>query len=208
MLTKILLTAEFLALYFLLPLSFALLTDISPVAVLLPLAVIQYIIIRYGKNAEKKLLFHLRGLKSEAGRIILVFISVSVCLLIFTSVSYPDSLFSLPAQRPAVWILIMILYPLLSVMPQEIIFRGYIFHRYRRLIPNERDLLHISAWAFSFAHIIYFHPVSLLLSLGGGYLFGITYKRTGSLLIAGIEHSLYGCMIFTIGLGRFFYGGR
>jgi hypothetical protein len=31
---------------------------------------------------------------------------------------------------------------------------------------------------------------------------------TGSLLTSSIEHALYGCWLFTVGLGQFFYHGR
>lgn len=61
------------------------------------------------------------------------------------------------------------------------------------------------AWVFSFGHIIYYHPFSLLATLVGGYLFAYTYWKSRSLLAASMEHALYGCFLYTIGLGRFFY---
>lgn len=56
-------------------------------------------------------------------------------------------------------------------------------------------------------HIIFRNPVAPLLTLPGGYLFATTYTRTRSLLITGIEHALYGDLVFTIGLGIYFYKG-
>ncbi|MHB1155946.1 MAG: hypothetical protein ACYC26_03800 [Phycisphaerales bacterium] len=37
------------------------------------------------------------------------------------------------------------------------------------------------------------------------WMFTRTYQRTGSLLLAGIEHALYGDLLFTIGLGHYLY---
>ncbi len=47
----------------------------------------------------------------------------------------------------------------------------------------------------------------VLYPLLGGVLFAKTYEETGSLIISGIEHALYGGFIFTIGLGKHFYYG-
>ncbi|HXB22539.1 MAG TPA: hypothetical protein VNV88_14225 [Candidatus Solibacter sp.] len=41
----------------------------------------------------------------------------------------------------------------------------------------------------------------------GGLLFALTYQQSGSLLLACIEHAIFGNFIFTIGLGQFFYHG-
>jgi membrane protease YdiL (CAAX protease family) len=101
----------------------------------------------------------------------------------------------------------MVIYPLLSVYPQELIYRAFLFHRYTRQLKNEKNIIHLSAIAFSFGHIIYFHPLSIILTLFGGYLFAWTYSRTHSLLAVSFEHALYGCLLYAIGLGRFFYTG-
>ena len=47
--------------------------------------------------------------------------------------------------------------------------------------------------------------ISLVLSTVGGLLFGATYLRTRSVLLASVEHTLYGCAIFTVGLHEYFY---
>jgi membrane protease YdiL (CAAX protease family) len=41
----------------------------------------------------------------------------------------------------------------------------------------------------------------------GGLLFAWTYDRTRSALVAGLQHAAFGCYIFTIGLGWYFYYG-
>ena len=46
-----------------------------------------------------------------------------------------------------------------------------------------------------------------LWTLPAGFLFACTYRKHDSVLLAAIEHGLYGAMVFTIGLGMFFYHG-
>jgi hypothetical protein len=41
----------------------------------------------------------------------------------------------------------------------------------------------------------------------GGVLFSKTWEDTGSLFLVSLEHALYGCWIFTLGLGEWFYEG-
>jgi hypothetical protein len=43
------------------------------------------------------------------------------------------------------------------------------------------------------------------MTLLGGTLFAFTYHRTRSLLACSVEHALYGCFVFTIGLEQLFY---
>jgi uncharacterized protein len=65
----------------------------------------------------------------------------------------------------------------------------------------------MSAVAFSFAHIIFRNPIAVGFTLIGGVLFAWRYAVTGSLLTSSFEHALYGCWMFTIGLGEYFYKG-
>jgi membrane protease YdiL (CAAX protease family) len=101
----------------------------------------------------------------------------------------------------------MVLYPLLSVCPQGIIYRGFFFARYRELFPSGMALLLASAAVFSFSHIIFRNPWSVLLTFIAGLLFAWRYEATGSLLAGNLEHALYGCYMFTVGLGALFYHG-
>jgi membrane protease YdiL (CAAX protease family) len=62
-----------------------------------------------------------------------------------------------------------------------------------------------SAMLFGFVHIIFGSWISIALTAAGGVLFGMTYRKSGSLLLACLEHALFGDFIFTIGIGRYFY---
>jgi len=43
--------------------------------------------------------------------------------------------------------------------------------------------------------------------VAGGWLFGGTYRRSRSLGLVCLEHALYGDLIFTVGLGQYFFHG-
>lgn len=116
--------------------------------------------------------------------------------------------FLLPRERPILWLAILLLYPLLSALPQELIFRVFIFHRYRVLFPGRWALPVMSAAVFALAHLVLGNWMALLLSLAGGLLFAYTYARTRSLGLVTLEHGLWGDWIFTLGMGRYFYGGH
>jgi len=120
----------------------------------------------------------------------------------------PHLLLDLPRQRPAIWLLIVLLYPLLSVYPQELIYRTYFFHRYDTLFPRKWLLLTFSALTFGYGHIVYHNWIAVGLAAAGGATFVVTYERSRSTLLVSIEHSLFGCLLFTLGLGRFFYSGH
>jgi membrane protease YdiL (CAAX protease family) len=119
----------------------------------------------------------------------------------------PQYLFSLILERPLIWILVIFLYPLLSVYPQEIIYRTYFFHRYEQLFPNKLVFYTVNALLFGYMHIIFHNWVAVILTIIGGFLFALTYNRSRSTLLVSLEHSLFGLLIFTIGLGEFFYKG-
>jgi membrane protease YdiL (CAAX protease family) len=119
----------------------------------------------------------------------------------------PERVLELPRRRPEMWLAIMLFYPLLSALPQELIFRALFFRRYGVLFPEERVALAVNATVFSFAHLFYQNPVAIGLTLVGGVIFAWSYMRTGSFLLVLILHALAGQIIFTSGLGIYFYHG-
>lgn len=128
-------------------------------------------------------------------------------LTAFTLLVAPDKLLSFPAERPLLWLLVMVLYPILSVIPQEIAFRQFFFTRYGALFPSPRLMVAASGLAFGFAHVLLSNWVAVVLSAIGGLFFAATYQKRRSLALVIVEHALYGCFLFTIGLGYFFYSG-
>jgi membrane protease YdiL (CAAX protease family) len=64
-----------------------------------------------------------------------------------------------------------------------------------------------SALAFGYAHIVLHNWPSVLLSTIGGVLFASSYRRSQSTLLVAVEHAIYGCFVFSVGLGGLFYAG-
>ncbi|TYP93781.1 CAAX protease self-immunity [Fodinibius salinus] len=143
--------------------------------------------------------------KSISKSFLIRFPLVAITLVAITAVAQPDQFLAFPSNRPFVWMVVMLLYPLLSALPQEFIFRSFFFHRYAHLIKVKYGTILASAAAFSFLHIIYDNWWAVALSFIGGLLFGLTYKRTKSLYWVTVEHAIYGCLVFTLGMGNYFY---
>ena len=118
-----------------------------------------------------------------------------------------DILFSLVRRNTGLWLAIMIGYPVASVYPQEIIFRAFFFHRYRPVFRERWMIVAASAAAFAWVHIIFGNPLAVALTLPGGVIFAYRYLKTESTLVVSAEHALYGCLIFTVGIGGYFYAG-
>ncbi len=119
---------------------------------------------------------------------------------------FGDTLFmSFVLARPDIWALVMCLYPIFSALPQEIIGRTFFFHRYGEIFRSEGAMIAASTLSFAFMHIIFQNWIALVFCLVGGYLFSHTYAKTRSLTAVWLEHSVYGCLIFTSGLGFFFF---
>jgi membrane protease YdiL (CAAX protease family) len=117
----------------------------------------------------------------------------------------PGLFLNLPRSNPRLWILVMILYPVLSVYPQGIIYRAFMFERYRDLFGPPWAIVLASAFAFTYVHIVFRNKLALGLTLLGGVLFAIRFLQTDSLFVTSFEHALYGCFMFTVGVGRSFH---
>jgi membrane protease YdiL (CAAX protease family) len=112
-----------------------------------------------------------------------------------------ESLFNVILNKPKLWIFILFVYSMFSVYPQELIFRTFFFKRYRTLFINTNFLIFINAIVFSLAHLFFKNTLVIVLTFLGGILFAITYHKTNSTLLVSIEHAIYGCWLFTVGMG-------
>ena len=150
-----------------------------------------------------------RGMElGEAKSVLVMFAGVGIIVTAFVSQRFPDEFLSLPLNRPVMWSRLMVLYPILSVVAQELIYRTFFFHRYGPLFGNDRWLMIlVNAAVFGLGHIIYGSYVSIILTAIFGLLLAWRYQRTRSFWTVWFEHSLYGLLVFTIGLGRYFFTG-
>jgi len=132
-----------------------------------------------------------------------------VALLIWLAVHRlaPAREWSFLRRNPVFWAIVMVAYPVLSVYPQGLLYRAFFFERYAPLFPGRWTMILFSAAAFAFLHIVFRNPVAPALTFAGGLLFAWRYAQTGSLATSCFEHALYGCWLFTVGLGDYFYHG-
>ena len=119
----------------------------------------------------------------------------------------PEQAFALPRRDPQLWGLVMVFYPLVSVYPQGILYRGLFFARYARLFGTERQAWLAGGAVFSLAHLVFANVWAMALTLIGGLLINRTYRNTGSLMASNLEHAVYGQLVFTCGWGQFLYHG-
>lgn len=212
------LALEYTALYLLLPLTLWYIfyhTDAQPPPLLLlpllfvgTIACTTYLLL--SKSFDNRSLWSgppPNGALRKAIPFLWIFPPAALATVAFVAVYDSALLFEFVRERPVIWIFVMLLYPVLSVYPQGIIWRVFLFHRYKPLFRSPRLLITASAIAFSWLHVIFNNPIAVLFTLPGGLLFARTYLKTQSAGAASIEHALYGCFVFTAGLGQFFYLG-
>jgi hypothetical protein len=135
-------------------------------------------------------------------------------LTIFAYDRYPQWFLAFPRSNARLWLLVMVFYPVISVTTQELIYRVLFFHRYAPAMNGaSAATMAINAALFAAMHAILFasrgsfHWEAVCISFLGGIIFAYRYTRTRSYFAVWLEHALYGDLIFTIGLGRFFFTG-
>jgi membrane protease YdiL (CAAX protease family) len=112
------------------------------------------------------------------------------------------NLFSAVLNKPLLWLAILFIYSVFSVYPQELIFRTFFFQRYEGLFKSKALFIFINAIVFSLAHLFFRNTLVLAITFLGGLLFGLTFYKTKSTLFVTIEHAIYGCWLFTVGMGN------
>ncbi len=206
--TKIFLIAEFIAIYVSIPLLLAL-THAPRYALhacLWLLTIYSLLQLRRTPGFSWRGLWHGRGW-AQARRDYAVwrFLAILPFLVAITWFVIPERFFTFPMQRPGLWALVMLLYPLLSVIPQEIVLRSFFFERYASLFPKRMTMIVANAFCFGFAHIMMSNWIAPSFCIVGGVMFASSYAQHRSLKWVSIEHAAYGCLLFTLGLGWFFF---
>ncbi|MFD3704383.1 CPBP family intramembrane glutamic endopeptidase [Nocardia sp. NPDC058658] len=201
------LTAEFVTLFFGLTGLYAVfLRGVGPLPFLLVITVGVVIYLRR-TGFDRRSFWRVDALRPALPGILALWAVAAVVLVGAVAVFRPGSVFDLPREQPLIWVLVLVFYPLVSVYPQELLFRAFLFHRYAPVFGDGPRIIAASALAFGFAHFTVGNWVSVLLSTAAGALFAIRYRHTRSLLTTSVEHALYGILVFTVGLGDFFYHG-
>jgi hypothetical protein len=154
-------------------------------------------------------LWHGEGWSAPARRMAWVrFLFMAWVLALLTLALIPKHFMTLPIEKFSMWLLVMALYPLLSVIPQELFFRSFYFARYRRIMAQRPVAVLVNGFIFGFSHIVLNNWIAPLLCFIAGVILAQSYQQHRSLKWAVIEHSLYGCWVFTIGIGWYFFTGN
>jgi len=193
---------ELLIIFVFIPISFAF--DYAPILKLIigviGFSYITYVLfkvekikVRIEKNSNWRAFWKSTGIK---------FLGIAIVTFLFVWFTDKESLFAVLLNKPKLWVLILLFYSLFSVYPQELLYRTFFFKRYKTLFKNEKVFIFINALLFSLAHLFFKNTLVLLLTFLGGLLFAFTFKKTKSTFLVSIEHSIYGCWLFTVGMGN------
>lgn len=139
-------------------------------------------------------------LKRSVARVIII----SILLIWFTYWIFPHLFFNYPVEEFKAYLITFFLYPIASVIPQEIIYRVYFFHRYKKIVPEKYLLMLSNAIIFGLTHFIYGNWVAPLATFLVSWIFIFNYLKTKSLWNVSLEHYFYGLIMFTVGFGFFF----
>lgn len=126
---------------------------------------------------------------------------IALITTVFVWVTDKKTLFNVLLNKPGLWIMILFIYSLFSVYPQELIYRTFFFQRYAELFKSNNLLIFINAIVFSLGHIFFRNTLVLVLTFLGGLLFAVSFNKTKSTLLVSVEHAIYGCWLFTVGMG-------
>ncbi|PIQ63464.1 MAG: CPBP family intramembrane metalloprotease [Bacteroidetes bacterium CG12_big_fil_rev_8_21_14_0_65_60_17] len=168
---------------------------------------IMTLVLRSDPGFDRRVLWNVPAARLGGKHMFLRFVVGAPVLTFGVYLLRPELWLNFPRSEPLLWGVLMVIYPLWSVYPQEVIFRAFPMHRYQTLFANERHFFAANALGFAAAHLLFANVIALVLSLFGGWLFIRTYASSRSTLLVAIEHALWGDLIFTIGLGWYFFGG-
>nr|WP_319393995.1 CPBP family intramembrane glutamic endopeptidase [uncultured Desulfobacter sp.] len=195
----------FITPFILIPFRQFLAFKIVPILILLGIGI--YVYLKNQTDFQNSNLIRFTNMGTHAkGMLLIIGFGVPV-LIAFTRQMIPGHLFSFPATHPKMWTIVMVAYPVLAALPQELIFRCFFFHRYGKILVHPKAMILANGISFGMFHMFYGNPVAPLLSMAAGFLFAWRYHRSQSLPIVAIEHGIWGNLIFTIGTGWYFYSG-
>lgn len=197
---------ELFCLFLLLPtIAFVWRDAVRPMVIpgLLLLALFCYALISRDSSFKRFRLLNAAAVPALLRRRLPVFVLGGLaCVLLYSLLDQPRW-FAIFQDGSSRWLALLLVYPLLSAWPQELIYRTFLFHRYKKIIPRKKHRAVLSAIVFAYAHLMYANPVAVGMALVGGALFAYTYAKTRSTLACVIEHSLWGLWLFSLGLGHY-----
>ena len=203
---KIYLSIEFLVLFFGIPtLIYLDQKFIRPSIFILPVLAFIFLLLRRNPDFKwKELIQWSVPQKTINGSLPIILLS-ALLMLGYVWIFERENLFNLPRANIWIFLAMCIFYPVFSAYGQEIIYRTFLHKRYSVIFPKGWHFVLASAVAFSFLHIVYYDPVSMILTFIGGLYFSWMYLVTRSVLYTSVLHGIFGMLIFGVGLGQYFW---
>ncbi len=199
-------TGELLLLFFGIPLLIYFDRDfIHPSLMILPVLLFIFIVLRRTTEFNWRELFRWQIPPRQLRRHGLIVLATLAVMLGYVLLFEREQLFNLPRSHPWIFIALCFFYPVFSAFGQEIIYRTFLFRRFRPLFLKEWYFTVISGVTFSFLHIVYYDPVSMILTFIGGLYFAQVYLWTRSVLFTSLLHGCMGMIVFGVGLGQYFW---
>ncbi|GEA11356.1 hypothetical protein KUL49_17310 [Alteromonas sp. KUL49] len=198
--------SEMTVIFCVLPLSvYMLIGEVASylMVMLFSVGVICLCVLLVDKQFNRQRLVNWRFEKSQLISCLSWFIPLSVLMSISLYFIAPEEFMRWPMQETGLWLTTLIVYPIVSVIPQELIFRTFFFHRYKPLLPSKYTRWGVSTFLFGLAHVVYGNWIAVILSWCGGALFGYRYIKTRSTPAVVLEHTLWGSFLFTVGFGSY-----
>ena len=178
---------------------------IHPSSVLVPFLILVFLILAFTRSFKWRELYDFPIRLTDFITHLVIAFGISMLMLGWVYFFDNNNLFNLPRGNLKVWLMLTTFYPVFSAYAQEVIFRTFLFKRYEQILGKGWLIIFASAGVFSFAHIFYYHPVSMVLTFVLGLYLAWLYQKTRSVLFVAFLHGLYGNMVFTIGLGHYFW---
>jgi membrane protease YdiL (CAAX protease family) len=203
---RIYLVIEFALLFFGIPIWIYLEQDfIHPIIIILPVLVFIFMLLRRSSDFKWGELIRWQvPRKVILGNAMLIALA-ALFMLGYVYFFRRENLFNLPRANIWLYLGLCLFYPLISAFGQEIIYRTFLSRRYSGILVKKWHFVVASALTFSFMHIVYYDPVSLILTFMAGLYFARNYQLTRSVLFTSVLHGIFGIMMFGVGLGQHFW---
>ena len=153
---------------------------------------------------DKTFLF--TSLKKKIDWTFVIIFSVIFFFLGFFYVLLVDEnlLFIFPKTNFKLWLIVIFIYPFLSVIPQELVYRVFFFQRYFPNINRFYFPMFLNLVVFAYGHLVFSNMHAIIITAIVSPIFTYAYLKK-SFLTCVILHSLGGQIIFTLGLGKYFF---
>jgi hypothetical protein len=200
------LAIEFLIIFFLIPLVVILINlfiSNQKVFVFLPLFLVFFLSLYLLKKTPS---FSFNSLKKKIDWKFFFLISLVFVIsgFFYTMILDRNLLFNLPKNYFFLWVAVIIFYPIFSVIPQEIIFRVLFFERYSCLFKNQFLYLILNSIIFAYIHLVFQNFHAFFITLITSPVFAHAYVNK-SFKTCFLTHTIGGQLVFTYGLGKYFY---